>query len=233
MLARRPRLAGGLLVAFALLALAASLDGAHLLLVVDRPIGTWAVAHRSPLATALFRRLTFFGSSPATYGGGALLALLALPRCPRTAALVAVGTAVRPLVEYAVKLPVDRRRPDVDPNIVQHGPSFPSGHVLGSSMLFFLAATVFALYVSSRAWRRVAAVLGVLGVVLVGVSRVYLAYHWTTDVLGGLLGGALLTGGLDVLLRRWHAGRPCLPDAAGAPRATTEEVMTVASAGVR
>ena len=43
-----------------------------------------------------------------------------------------------------------------------------------------------------RSWRRAAAVAGLVGVVVaVGASRVYLGYHWVSDVLGSWTLGLL------------------------------------------
>ena len=71
-------------------------------------------------------------------------------------------------------------------------------------------------HVAGRRETAGAAALGVLAT-LVGVSRVYLGVHWTTDVIGGwLVGGAWLAAAtsLWIAARAWAAsGRDGQPDA--------------------
>ena len=83
---------------------------------------------------------------------------------------------------------VERGRPISEPT----GPSFPSGHTLGSTVLFgFIAflAIQHGLRMSLRA--PLLASMAVL-ILMVGASRVFLSAHWPTDVVAGYLLGAIL-----------------------------------------
>lgn len=83
--------------------------------------------------------------------------------------------------------------------------SYPSGHMMGTVIL-----ALGTLPLSSRRSLRVALLLYVGGM---GLSRVYIGDHWTSDVLGGaLLAWALVAtcwaiAGLPVPLRRQHDDR--------------------------
>ena len=61
-----------------------------------------------------------------------------------------------------------------------------------------------------RSWRRVAAVAGLLLVVVaVGMSRAYLGYHWVSDVLGSWTLGLLWLSAVvtaDRVLKARHLG---------------------------
>jgi membrane-associated phospholipid phosphatase len=71
------------------------------------------------------------------------------------------------------------------------GNSFPSGHVLRAVIVYGLIAFVIR-RLSSSARVRLAAALGAIAViVLVAFDRLYLDVHWESDVVGGLILGAI------------------------------------------
>lgn len=99
----------------------------------------------------------------------------------------------------AFGLVVDRPRPSPDLVHVSRflrGNSFPSGHVF--------AAVVFYGLLVRFAWHRVRwsplrlllPPMAAAIVVLVGLARIYMGVHWTSDVLGGLLLGGVALAGL-------------------------------------
>jgi undecaprenyl-diphosphatase len=126
------------------------------------------------------------------------------------------------LVNTLVKLVVHRPRPVLqEPLLTLHSFSFPSGHVAGST-LFYGVLCAFVVAHSSRAGVRSGApVVGLVMVLLVALSRVYLGAHFPSDVLGALAeAGAWLTLPLSIrhghILELWrssslsllaHAGR--------------------------
>lgn len=87
------------------------------------------------------------------------------------------------------KLLVQRARPVIqDP--ISHAPgySFPSGHAANAAIV--ATALVFLLWpVLSPVARRVATVVAVCFVVVVGLDRIFLGVHFTSDVVGGWLLG--------------------------------------------
>lgn len=99
--------------------------------------------------------------------------------------------------------------------------SFPSSHTLGAGV--FLLVLIYLLLASAgaRAVRRPTAVLAfagaVLGTLLVAFSRLYLGYHWLTDVVASL-GLAVAVTGIVVLVDGLRAARKAAP-ASGLPAA--------------
>ena len=152
--------------------------------------------HRPWLDTLMFN-LTTLGDAPVLAVLAPLLALaLALTGRVRTASLflgaVFLGAVLLGFVlEQGAKAWVDRLRPEVALEEWITRPdsgSFPSGHALNSMTVY----GGFAL--------------------LLGITRLYLGFHYLTDVLAGWYGGlacALLALWAD---RRWGEARPRIPE---------------------
>jgi len=71
------------------------------------------------------------------------------------------------------------------------GNSFPSGHVLRAVIVYGLLAFVVGRLSSSPRIRALAVAGAVALIVLVSFDRLYLDVHWESDVIGGLLLGAI------------------------------------------
>jgi undecaprenyl-diphosphatase len=63
--------------------------------------------------------------------------------------------------------------------------SFPSGHTLNSTVFFVTLAGLLWVGLRSYLARTALAVVAVVMSAGIGLSRVYLGYHWATDVLAG------------------------------------------------
>jgi undecaprenyl-diphosphatase len=89
------------------------------------------------------------------------------------------------------------------PRPTLRGYGFPSGHVFGVTVFVILAVYLLWLFEAPRPVQRLARAVGIVFVVAVGYSRIYVDAHWLSDVVGGLLAGlAFTTGALLVLDRR-------------------------------
>jgi len=128
----------------------------------------------------------------------------------RLAGFLFLATLARVLAAI-VKWLVDRPRPTeslVDVSYYLNGPSFPSGHVL-STTLFLGFLCYSCSYLLPHRALRLGAQAGCLAVIaLMGVARMELGAHWPTDVLGGYLIAALVLAPLISLHRRGLAVQP-------------------------
>src|SRR5690606_41896873 len=103
------------------------------------------------------------------------------------------------------KVVVARRRP---PDEMATGAeigesfSFPSGHRIGAATLLLVAG--YLLWVERPAVRSAVGwgVGVVVGVLLVGISRLDLGYHFVTDVVASMALAVAVLGGVVVLDRR-------------------------------
>ena len=144
-----------------------------------------------PALIGFFSAVTWSGAAiflvPAT---AVLCALLLLMRRPSDAVLLAATMASGWALTYALKMLVNRTRPDLWSTTWYWGSSFPSGHTL-STAAFSTALTLIA----TRIWPqslRVALPLAVLWISLMGLSRMVLGVHWPTDVLAAVCVGVFI-----------------------------------------
>ncbi|MEO7058543.1 MAG: phosphatase PAP2 family protein [Lapillicoccus sp.] len=177
---------------------------------IDPSITSAALRARSSFVNTLALGVTSAGS---TVGLTALTLLAALwlglrQRQWRTSGLlvlVMVGAAV---LTVALKTWVGRTRPPITDLISTPStdPSFPSGHTLNSTV-FFGMLVLIALRLGRETDHQAIRPfwLGVLTLipVAVGMSRVYLGYHWATDVLGGWALGLACLASIVLLWTTW------------------------------
>jgi undecaprenyl-diphosphatase len=122
-------------------------------------------------------------------------------------------------LQQAAKAAVDRPRPDwPDPVDTAHYAAFPSGRAMNAAITCGALLWLFLLRFphSHAPWRATAWDLGLVFVLGVSFTRVYLGVHWPTDVIAGrLLGAAVLTGAA-ALCAPWQAERAS-PDQGNVP----------------
>ena len=70
--------------------------------------------------------------------------------------------------------------------------SYPSGHVANAVAWYYVIALLLAVLLGARLSRRAHLALRVLPPAIVFVTTTYLAYHWITDSVAGLLLGLVL-----------------------------------------
>lgn len=106
---------------------------------------------------------------------------------------VALTSLVGALISQGVKSAVGRPRPTwPDPVDSAHYAAFPSGHAMTAAVTIGMLLWVLRRHrLSGPPWR-VLCVVGVVSVVGVGFTRLWLGVHWSSDVVAGWLFGACL-----------------------------------------
>jgi undecaprenyl-diphosphatase len=90
------------------------------------------------------------------------------------------------LLDFGLKVIVDRGRPTIVPHFVNVDPySFPSGHSLMSMAVYLVLAALLSPQLPDRRARMYVVAVALFLTCIIGVSRVYLGAHYPSDVLGG------------------------------------------------
>jgi undecaprenyl-diphosphatase len=158
---------------------------------IDVGVRGWVHANQSLALWRASRTLSTFGSVTPLVCVAIAGALYLLYRRRFLVALpVLVAPALGVVAYLTLKNVFARARPSALAYALEGTYSFPSAHATSSSAICCTLAYVF--------WREhlvngtVALLFGVLIPLLVGLSRIYLDVHWTTDVLGGWSAGVLV-----------------------------------------
>ena len=146
--------------------------------------------------------------------------VLLLRRAVRTAAWVAIAVLTIGPVNTLLKETFGRVRPDFDEGGARLSSlSFPSGHSSGIATLVTVGLLLLVPLVSHRVLRHVVVVVGLVLVLLVGLTRMWLGVHYLTDVIGGWslgVGWSILVAAVLGGLPGHRAALPA-PERAGAP----------------
>ena len=173
--------------------------------VVDHPVASFVAGHRTPALTSVM-------GAASSVGGPVGMAVLAL------VAGLLLGAAWRswtPVVALAVttvgvtgltmvfKAALGRARPPVAQAVAAaDGYGFPSGHAATAAAVCAAIAWLCSLRIRSWPGRVAVQAAAAMVAALVGISRVYLGVHWTTDVIGGWSFGVLWAA---VVMSGWSA----------------------------
>jgi undecaprenyl-diphosphatase len=175
--------------------------------LLDVELARWLRARASPQLTTWMLVVTHLHSTTAICIYGTLAAAY-MARARRWHAMVTVlvcvggGLALNVLMKLAFRRP----RPMLDdPLLTLETYSFPSGHVLGSTLVYGLFVVLVFRRTRRLHWRLLSVVGALAAIALVAFTRMYLGVHYLSDVIAGFLEGvvwlALCLGALDML---WH-----------------------------
>lgn len=170
----------------------------------DREVAAFAAQAReaAPILSELSRLVTRLGGAAVTLPAGLVALLLLLVRKKwKLGLLLSVTVLGERLLVDLLKGALGRPRPLGGEYLVE-SMAFPSGHA-ANSMTVYLAIALLAL---PRRHRRAGAVAAIALSLVIGVTRIILGVHWTSDVVGGW---ALAIASVMLALSWWE--RSALP----------------------
>lgn len=154
-------------------------------LVLDDAILRGINAHAVPWLDTLAVKVTQLGGVVGVLVLTFVLSLLLWRKHLRQmAALLVAGVGGSVALNLLLKAFFQRDRPHLWERLVtENSYSFPSGHAMASSALAFSLMIIFW----PTRWRWLAVVVGVVYMVVIGLTRLYLGVHYPSDVLAGWL----------------------------------------------
>lgn len=157
----------------------------------DSSLLLWLHGWANPPLDAVMLWLTRLGNPhvvlPVVLGS---LGLFLWRRRQAEALMLLVSCAGALVLNQSMKLLFVRARPALWPRLIQETSySFPSGHALGSLVLYGYLSVVLGHRYPRQAWWIHG--IAILVILLIGLSRLYLGVHYPTDIAAGYAVGGL------------------------------------------
>ena len=151
----------------------------------DRTILLWIHSFANPILDRVMYYFTRLNDPDTAFiVATVVVSILIWKRFYAEARIFAIACFGGIVLSYGLKAVFGKVRPDLwESAIVDTSFSYPSGHALGSTILYGFSAYLLATH-----YPRFAGLIYTLAVLLIatiGFSRLYLGVHWPTDIVGG------------------------------------------------
>ena len=160
---------------------------------IDRETHEWARYTRTPGATLFFTTMTIIGTpGPLAVLLAIVAAILIVKKRWRWVMYLAFTSGVGGVLNLLMKSYFERTRPELA-EALRHasGYSFPSGHAMGSTVVFGALAYLALRTLPRWRWRAAALALALTIILAIASSRIYLGVHGISDVGAGLAAGLI------------------------------------------
>ena len=135
--------------------------------------------------TPVMKLITFFGG--ATCLIGLTLVLFITIKNKKIGLLIGTNLIVITILNQIFKFILQRPRPTENRIINENGYSFPSGHSMISMAFYGFLIYLIYKYVKNKKLKYISITLISILIIFIGISRIYLGVHYTSDILAGFL----------------------------------------------
>ena len=135
--------------------------------------------------TPVMKLITFFGG--ATCLIGLTLVLFITIKNKKIGLLIGINLVTITILNQIFKFILQRPRPTENRIINENGYSFPSGHSMISMAFYGFLIYLIYKYVKNKKIKYISITLISVLIIFIGISRIYLGVHYTSDVLAGFL----------------------------------------------
>lgn len=151
----------------------------------DTTLLLWLHQFSNPMLDRVMLTITTLGNPRVVVPVAAVsLVILWLQRYKQEAKIFAIACLGGTILNTGMKLAFSKPRPELWHRLITETSfSFPSGHALGSVVLYGFLAYVLSIHYPKYS-QIIYTLAGVL-IIAIGLSRLYLGVHWPTDVLAG------------------------------------------------
>lgn len=132
---------------------------------------------------------------------GLTLILLIVIKDKNIGKIICLNLALSTILNYILKSIIRRPRPTQNRLIDISGYSFPSGHSMISFAFYGLLIYLIYKYIKNKYIKYFSIIALSLLILCIGISRIYLGVHYTTDVLGGYLIGIIY---IHTFIKVWN-----------------------------
>lgn len=141
----------------------------------------------SPALTRIAELFSKIGSSPVTIPLIIVVAIVLFIVLKHRKELILLigGMLGSTLLNELLKRVYHRARPDIHRIVEEQGFSFPSGHSMAVFTLYALLTFILWRHIPKQGGRIALIIFGLLMILCIGLSRIYLGVHYPSDILGG------------------------------------------------
>ena len=145
----------------------------------------WLHKHANPSLDAVMLTVTQLGNPNFVVTIVVItLAILWWQRFRQEAKVFAIACLGALILNTGLKLFFSKVRPQLWPSLISETSfSFPSGHALGSLVLYGFLAYLLATHYPK--FSKIIWILAITLIAAIGLSRLYLGVHWPTDIIAG------------------------------------------------
>jgi len=160
---------------------------------LDLAVNAFMQSIQTPFSVKLMSAITFIGDVKVLLPLSILLVLyLFYKKENLKSSLIASTLILGVLTSETLKFLVSRARPE-NALMKLSDYSFPSGHVLMSTLFFLLVIYLFKNSMKDKVLRKLFITMLIIIPILISFSRLYLNVHWLTDVIAGIIIGIFWT----------------------------------------
>lgn len=135
--------------------------------------------------TPIMKIVTFFGGATCLIGLTIILFIIIKNR--KIGLLIGINLITITILNQLFKFILQRPRPTEYRIINESGYSFPSGHSMISMAFYGFLIYLIYKYVKNKKIKYISITLISVLIIFIGISRIYLGVHYTSDVLAGFL----------------------------------------------